>query len=289
MRIESVLVPIDFSPASTVALNCAISCARQFRANLTLLHVLESREEDADQAHLKLSALVASEDQDDLSMQTLAIYGRAQEQIPATLHEQHADLVVMGTHGRRFIDRSLIGSVTLSILRQIAVPILTVSHAIGPLRFERILFATDLSGESLSAFQSVLDIAQTARSSVTFLHAAERPIFLEAGMPTDPYILPDYVEQARAKLNELALEGSHRNVRIEPVLVEKVPAEAILQTAEDKSADVIVMTAEHKSLLERALLGSTAERVIRNAKVPVLSIPKGAKRQMGQPEQRPAA
>ena len=53
-----------------------------------------------------------------------------------------------------------------------------------------------------------------------------------------------------------------------------MPADAILKTATDKSADLIVITTGHKGLLERALLGSTTERVIRESEIPVLSIPK---------------
>ena len=97
MRIDSVLAPIDFSPVSTVALNCAIAWARRFRANLTILHVRESRDPDADQVNLKLSGLVAPEDQDDLNMHALTMHGKVQEQILDSIRERRPDLVVMGT------------------------------------------------------------------------------------------------------------------------------------------------------------------------------------------------
>jgi nucleotide-binding universal stress UspA family protein len=75
----------------------------------------------------------------------------------------------------------------------------------------------------------------------------------------------------------LTAASAQRNVQIEPVLAEGVPAAAILKSAEDTDADLIVITKKRKSLVERTLLGSTAERVIREANVPVLSIPADAK------------
>ena len=62
-------------------------------------------------------------------------------------------------------------------------------------------------------------------------------------------------------------------MKIEAVLVEGVAADEIFKLANANVADLIAITVRHKGGIERALLGSTAERVIREARVPVLSIP----------------
>ena len=270
MRIDSVLAPIDFSPVSTVALNCAIAWARRFRANLTILHVRESRDPDADQVNLKLSGLVAPEDQDDLNMHALTMHGKAREQILASIRDRHPDLVVMGT-----------GSTTFGVLRHATVSMLTVNAESRCLAFHRFLFATDLSGESDAVLQSVLDIAQAAKADVALLHSVEVGL-LHGTPPMGVYITPEYMENARAKLNDVVSKAAERNVSIEPVLTEGTPAQMILKTAEEKNASLIVIATAHKGLLERALLGSTAERVIRKSKIPVLSIPKHVRTDVGQ-------
>ena len=61
--------------------------------------------------------------------------------------------------------------------------------------------------------------------------------------------------------------------RIRTDLVEGVPYEQILRLADEENADLIILNTESKSGLERALLGSTAERIVRGAKVPVLWVP----------------
>jgi len=281
MRIERILIPIDFSPASTAALNGAVSLARRFRANLTLLHVLESRNEDPDQVNLRLSSLLAPEDQDDLNVQTIAAHGNPQEAILSAVHEQNANLVVMGTHGRGFVSRLFVGSVALGVLRHIDVPVITVSHPSPTIAFGRIVFGTDLSDTSLAALQLVFDIAQSEKPRVTVLYAIEIGLLEESALPMGAYVTPDYREEARTRLDEFVAVAPEHSVPIESIFVEGSPAAAILKTAEDKAADLIVISTTHKSRLERALLGSTAERVVRESSIPVLSIPRRVKADVG--------
>jgi nucleotide-binding universal stress UspA family protein len=289
MQIGKVLVPVDFSPASTLAVNCAIAFTRQFRGRLSLVHVLGSSDKTIiEDATRRMCELVAPEDQDDLDLQTIVKSGSVHDQITSVVHEQRADVVVMGTHSRGFIDRMFIGSVTLAVLRRLELPLLTVAQSARPLRFDRILLATDLSEGSISGSSSMLDLASAANSKVTFLHVVEKGGLEDAGISIGGLVNPDYAEQARAKLHELTAVSGQRNVQVESVLAEGIPAEAILKTAEDTDADLIVITPKRKGLVERTLLGSTAEHVIREANVPVLSIPVSAKG-IKHFEQQPAA
>lgn len=89
------------------------------------------------------------------------------------------------------------------MLRKLEVPILTVSRATRPLKFERILFATDLSESSTSASRFILDFAHVANSKLTVLHAVEKGGLKEGGAPMGAYISPRHINEARAKLDEL--------------------------------------------------------------------------------------
>ena len=98
MKIKNVLVPADFSPPSRLAVNYGVSLARQFRAKLTLMHVVESppalgypfgsenpKVEAAhrEQAMRMLSALLAPEDQDDLDLQPRPVTQRVEADVIA--------------------------------------------------------------------------------------------------------------------------------------------------------------------------------------------------------------
>ncbi len=286
---KNILVPVDFSPPSRLAVNYAVSLARTLRAKLTLMHVVESpaalgypfgsenpriEKEHREQATRMLPALLAPEDQDDLDLQIVIKSGDIQDEIAATIREQRADIVVMGTHGRGLFGRWLIGSITQGILRKVSVPILTISKATRPMALKRILFATDFSEASKQGFGFALEMARMARSDIVILHSLERRVALTAGLgDMVDYISPYTVEEARSKLAEFTVEGSRQGIKIDTLLVEGVPAEEILKAAENNDADVILIAIQRKGLVERALLGTTAERIIREAHIPVLSIP----------------
>jgi nucleotide-binding universal stress UspA family protein len=290
MDIKTVLVPMDFSPPSRLALNQGVAFARKFHARLNLLNVVETppaftytwpadyekiEMQHRDQTWRMLSALVAPEDQDDLDLQIMVKAGKVEEEISSTILETKADAVVMGTHGRGLFGRTFIGSVTQHMLRKVPVPILTVCRVTRPLTFERMLYATDLSEASKRGFRSVLELAGITRSTVAVLHVVHAPTFasVEAGMAgIDKRRLLD---DARLRLNALEAEASRQKIKIEALLLEGNPAEAILKAAEEDCVDLIVMTVSKRGLIDRALLGSTAERIIREAHLPVLSIPVG--------------
>lgn len=287
MNIKNVLVPVDFSPPSRLAVDYAISLARTFRAKLTLMHVAESPWPEAhslkaeaaridathrEQALRMLSALVASEDQDDLDLRIALKSGDVKEQIIATIAEQQADVVVMGTHGRGFFSRLMVGSVTEAILRKVSIPVLTVSRATRPLAFRRILFASDLSEASKQGFNSTLDMARMLGSEVVLVHALDSsPTYSGETMVAD-FSAPS-IEDAKIQLAEFAAAANTAGVKVEQIGVEGAPAEEILKAVSENEIDLVVITVGRKGLVERALLGATAEHVIRESRVPVLSIP----------------
>jgi nucleotide-binding universal stress UspA family protein len=292
MEIKKVLVPVDFSPPSTQAINHAISLARKFHAKLFLLHVIEPssallvafpnegkklERQRHEQAERMLSALVASEDQDNLDLEIIVKSGEIEREISSAIREAEADLVVMGTHGRRLLGRWLIGSVAQHMLRKMSVPVLTVCHVSRLLSFKRILFATDLSETSTEGFRFALDLASMTGSDLIVAHVIDKRPQVTYETPEVAAVFDEEqkrsLEATRATFTELESEGKRLNVRIEVVLSEGVAAEALPRIADENMVDLMVIPVRKMGRLERALLGSTAEPVIREAHVPVLSIP----------------
>jgi nucleotide-binding universal stress UspA family protein len=299
MRITKILVPVDFSPPSTVAVNHAVLLARRFRAKLSLLHVIEpgtalmytfpteseaAERKRCERAERMLAAMLSPEDQDDLDLETSVAVGDISSMIEMAVHEQHADVVVMGTHGRGLVGRWLIGSVTQSLLRKINVPILTVCHATGPLSFKRILFATDFSEGSAEGLDFIMDLAATLNAEVIVAHVIDKRPMVTYETPEVAAVFDAeqqrFLEEAQTAFKQLEVEASTRKVRVETVLGEGIPADAIARIADENTVDFIVLAVSRKSRMDRILLGSTAEKVIRDANVPVLSVPvrQGAER-----------
>ena len=291
MKIRKVLIPADFSPPSSLALNYGIALARRFRAKLLLLHVLEPatallytfpteaervQQHRLQQAYRLLQALVGPEDRDDLDLKVLVRSGGIDDEIASAVQEEGADIVVMGTHGRRILGKWLVGSVTQNVLRKLHVPVLTVCRASRPLDFKRILFATDLADHAKSGFPFILDLARILNADIVVTHVLEGrpPLSLETAAIAEEVETWRHRTRDNALVDLAELKGAdQRNgVGVETLLLEGSAQYEILKAAKDNDADLIVISAREMGFLERAF-GTTAEFLIHEADVPVLSIP----------------
>ena len=142
IRIKNVLCPIDFFPASEHALEYSIGIAKNYEATLHILHVVSPVLPTSYEFSLKIADLVATfKKQADeriekyeataksngVDVETAVRVGEIDTELQTSIDETQADLVVMGTHGRRGFERWLLGSVTERLLRHCPVPVLTMS------------------------------------------------------------------------------------------------------------------------------------------------------------------
>jgi nucleotide-binding universal stress UspA family protein len=141
--IRRILFPSDFSPASRPAFAKALDLARRNRADLIVAHVVApimstadgyispavyEEMEDAGRQYAKkhLDALVARAKQARVRARGLVLEGAPAERIVRAARGQHADLIVMGTHGRTGIVRFVLGSVASRVVGHATCPVLTV-------------------------------------------------------------------------------------------------------------------------------------------------------------------
>jgi nucleotide-binding universal stress UspA family protein len=150
MSFGHILVASDFSDSAQRALDLALEMARKFEAHLTLVHCWEAPsysyggglyvpvdlitpiEEGANRA---LEAALAELRKRFPTAKGMLRSGSAWEEIIAAASEVHADLIVLGTHGRRGLNRMLLGSVAEKVVRMAEVPVLTARglHALNRL------------------------------------------------------------------------------------------------------------------------------------------------------------
>ena len=146
-RFTHILVPTDFGPASDAALACAKEMASRFDARLSLLHVVtdplatgvwtpdvyvatspEVRDRFLRSARERLEAALTAEERARFAVTIEARVGVPAAIIEDFVREQKADLVVMGTHGRRGLSHLFLGSVAERLVRHAPCPVLT-THA----------------------------------------------------------------------------------------------------------------------------------------------------------------
>jgi nucleotide-binding universal stress UspA family protein len=217
--------------------------------------------------------MLSPEDQDDLDLHVVVKSGAVPDIIAATVQEEGADIAVLGTHGRRWLGRLVVGSTTEALLRKLPIPVLTVSHVIRPMAFRRILFATDLSETASRGLTFAMDLARTLDAEIVAMHALGSMAMMPREYPEPVEFRKLAFDEARRRMGQLVSEGRLHNVKIEPLITEGRPATEILRVADETMADLILLPVEHKNVIERVFIGTTAERVVRQAGVPVLTVP----------------
>jgi nucleotide-binding universal stress UspA family protein len=279
---NKIMVPVDFSEASKKAVNYGLSLALEFNACLILAHITPYPKLTDERA--RLLDLIPPDCRDALNFESVVQSGEVRHEILEIVKDKEVDLVVMGTHGRPYFERLLLGSVTERMLRKLHIPVLTVSH-LDPEKeihkpaavpFDRILYATDLTEGSQAGLELSVRLARGLDAQLTVAHVLEHMTGIFHGIETAGYT-PEAAAEMRARAEERLSRSvasvSDGKVPITTVMGEGVPYETINRLATELKADLIIINLQGTGMLERALLGSTAERVIRTATVPVLSLP----------------
>jgi nucleotide-binding universal stress UspA family protein len=293
IRIAHVLCPVDFSEISQHALDHAAAIARWYKARLTLLYVFANLPtmdlpplvlEDADRERLMsdLRRMAASVPPDVPVEYSIQEASYVHDEILAQAGATHADLLVIGTHGRSGFQRLFLGSVTEKVIRKAACPTLVVPPrapdvpAGSPIQFRQILCAVDFSESSLDALAHAISMAEEADAQLTALHVVEFiPVMF--GEPAVP--VPDLsavreaaAADARRRLHDLIPEQARTYCTVDTAIVEGRAYREILRYATERQSDLIVMGIHGRGALDLLVFGSTTHHVIRASACPVLII-----------------
>ncbi len=280
--LKRILCPIDFDDHSGRALARAEDLALRHGAELRLLHVLSSRPDSilmpsaavaarvdrAAGAHL--DELAATIRERGVRCEAAILHGDPAFQILQAARDGEADLVVMATHGRKGVPRVVLGSVTEAVLHATPCPLLTIPpRAAGAGgSFRRVLCAVDFSPSSPATFSHALGMVQEAYGELTVLNVIDRAF--SSGPPL----------AARARAED-ALAGLHERVPAHWCVVRDAvrfgeTAEEVLKLAAEDDAHLIVVGAHSRRPAMAAMVGSCADRIVRESPCPVLAVPSPA-------------
>ena len=291
LTIERILCPTDFSDFSERALDYGLSLARHYNAELHLLHVVrpvivgypeyavpdsvsEFYGELRDHAREQLREFAKVHVEGGVQAKVTVEEGVVTESILDFARENSIDLIVMGTHGRRGLQRLTLGSVTERVLRKAGCPVLAVrrpahdfiapGNNIERVHLRKILLCSDFSECSEKALQYALSLAMEYKSEISLVHVLEH-------LPS-----PDQRDVENARIVHL-LEGrmpaeARGCCKVKTIIRAGRPYEEIVKLAEEDQTDLIVVGVRGRNLLDLALFGSTTHRVVQLARCPVLAI-----------------
>src|SRR5262245_14904034 len=125
IHVKKILVPVDFSEASKKAVNYGLSLALEFEARLVLAHIVAYDTLAYLTAKARLLELIPPNYRERLDFEIIVKGGEVRQELLGIVDEKEIDLVVMGSRGRAYFERLLLGSVIERMLRKLQVPILT--------------------------------------------------------------------------------------------------------------------------------------------------------------------
>ncbi len=294
---KHVLCPIDFSEPSKRALAYAVAFADWHQARLAVMHVAPTfepslappvrydepgeivypvqREDVLEALHRAAKAAGASPSR----VEAVAEAGAPVSMIVDRAVSWPADLVVIGTHGRSGFDRALLGSVAERVMHKAPCPVLTVppsahSASASPVAIKRILCPVDFSPSSLVALGFAVDLARQIHAAVTLLHIVDWPTEgepLAHAQQAAPEYLAFLLADGRDRL-KAAVPAEAAGVEVTQVVVAGRAKREVLRYASEHDSDIILMGAQGRDGFGLTLLGSTTERVVRDAICPVLTL-----------------
>jgi universal stress protein A len=262
------LCAVDLTDLSGGAALFAATLARATGVSVTFLHASERGDAETDPS---LLATLAGP----LLESGLVVHSEIAAGDPATVIVRRAaalraSAIVMGTHGGRGVARLMLGSVAESVLHRAGRPVATVrgpGHARGPLR--RIVCGADLEDPAPLLFAAAL--ARRTGAELLVVHAVQ-DLPEEGGHSLVPSSYgPALLEEARTALDRAVALLDPFSGRVSTRIVPGSASRALLKSAEEESADLLVIG------IHPHVLGSTTHPVVRGASCPVLTVPGGEK------------
>lgn len=279
---DRILLPVDQAAVESSLLYHAAELANWDDADVELLYVADTSRDSVTVAEGDVVDALVQEGQDvvDEAAELLDSLGvdyttSVQQGTPARTIVEYAereghDLIAMPTHGREGLSRYLLGSVTGKVVRLAPMPVLTAPIDGEGFEFPYggLLIPTDGSDAALRAARHGLDFAAELDASAHVVSAIDDSLLATASNAAG-----DGKGTAQTAVDEVVEAAESRGVDdVSPHIETGDPDEVILEIVDREALDAIVMGATGRQGIERVLLGSVAEKTVRAAEVPVITI-----------------
>ena len=286
VALKNILFTTDFSTAADAALPFAIHIARRYGAKLHGVHVRPFDlyagvppaswpvlAEEAEKA-IKQNTQRLEDELREVPHNVVVGQGDIWEVLAAVIQENDIDLIVLGTRGRTGIEKMLLGSVAEEIFRRASCPVMSVGPHISvdpahAVEMREILYATDFEPASLAAMPYAVSLAEENQACLTLLHVCQNP---KAGDLIDP---AQYIDPMLRRLASLVPDEAGLWCRPECLVEKGDPAQKILEVAEKRRADLIVLGVRGGTGVPGAAthLGrALAHKIVVGAHCPVLTV-----------------
>lgn len=282
---ETIVVGFDESPSSRAAVIEASNWVKKHGGQLFLVHsVFFDTEEfgiapEQLEKRLKIGEKICVEAKETITKEFgidahyVLCEGEPPEVLADVAQGKKADLIMLGTYGRKGLNRLLMGSVTAKVILNSSIDTLIVKKPCNECTgsYKSILVPFDGSEFSKKALNRACQLSKIDSAEVTVMYVIPRYEEMVDFFKTDSIKNSLHEEAAKIISKAVALANLHGiNPRTE--IVEGQAAEKTVETAGKLNVDLIAIGSHGYRGINKAIMGSTTERVITNSACPVLVV-----------------
>ncbi|AMQ18588.1 universal stress protein [Thermococcus peptonophilus] len=274
---EKILYPTDFSDISLHALhNCLPDLFELGAKELYLLHVIDITVAELQAFELeeiyknKLEELAKTLRETGIDVKTSVRIGIPSLEIAEEAESIGADLIISPSVGENVWRQMFLGSTASNLVRATKRPVLLLKYSKKDDSFELPVKCSELFQRPLVALDFSECSEKITNAVEKFREQIEKGILLHSVDYGKIDELEKNIDAAKKRLDEVA---EKLGVEFEKEVMVGTASQAIIGTALAKKATLIVIGKKGRSIIKELILGSTAERVIRDSKLPVLLVP----------------
>ena len=266
-----ILVPIDFSEQSIVALEQSYNLARLTKADITLINVIEdsfqlpfvTKKDDKIierkiEKELKKLAFETMQ-KVSIKVKVLVSKGKAYEEIQKAARKLKSSFIVMGTNGSIGI-KKFIGSNSLRVIREAPCPVITIKGKKHRFGCKNIVLPLDLTKETKEKINKSIEFARLFSST----------IHLVTVLTTDDDFIVKKLTRQMNQVNEFIRENDI------PCSVEFIHGDdvttSVIEYSKKIKADLLMIMTQQENWTDLMFISSMAQQIINSSDIPVLSI-----------------
>lgn len=273
----AILVPIDYSDQSIVALEQAISLSKVFNSEIHILNVvseefsLSKLFDDSDKiefekrAQAKIKEFVAEKSKVyGVELTPIQVHGKIYEQIVNTADIINAQFIVMGTAGSSSLKKKFIGSNPLRVVRESHKPVVTIKGKHHRKGCQNIVLPLDLTKETKEKVAKAIEFAKRFGSIIRVVSVL---------MTNDEFIvnrLTRQLDQVKKYIMEQGVDCTAEIVR--DTKGGQSLSDSIIDYANKTKGDLIMVMTQQEQEFTDYFIGSSAQGIINSSDIPVLSI-----------------